>query len=200
MDNHTPLKKCSKCYNEYPATTEYFYKKKTGRYGVAAHCIACHYKLTAPNSKKWRLANPDKTREACKKHYWKNHDETLEKQRAWRVNHVTETRSNSKRWKELNRTKVAAKEHRRRARIAGTGGTYNQNDVELQKRSQTDKRGKLHCWWCEKVIKEDIIHIDHRIPLSKGGDNSPGNICISCPSCNWSKGAKLPQEWRGRLL
>jgi 5-methylcytosine-specific restriction endonuclease McrA len=42
-------------------------------------------------------------------------------------------------------------------------------------------------------------HIDHIIPLSRGGDNSLGNLTGSCASCNLSKGSKFLMEWkRGR--
>jgi 5-methylcytosine-specific restriction endonuclease McrA len=36
--------------------------------------------------------------------------------------------------------------------------------------------------------------------LVKGGKHDRTNIVIACPHCNDSKGAKLPQEWAGRLL
>jgi len=82
----------------------------------------------------------------------------------------------------------------RRARIKGVGGEHTVKDIEIQYKSQ-----KGLCWWCGKSVG-DNYHIDHRIPLSKGGDNSASNICISCPTCNLSKGNKLPHEWNGRLI
>jgi 5-methylcytosine-specific restriction endonuclease McrA len=36
--------------------------------------------------------------------------------------------------------------------------------------------------------------------LSKGGMHDRSNIVISCEECNRSKGAKLPQEFAGRLF
>jgi hypothetical protein len=44
MDNHTsdiPLKRCTGCGNEYPATTEFFYKHPAGLHGLRARCKAC---------------------------------------------------------------------------------------------------------------------------------------------------------------
>ena len=35
------------------------------------------------------------------------------------------------------------------------------------------------------------IHIDHKIPLAKGGKHIIGNIQILCPTCNIKKGAKI---------
>jgi len=92
-----------------------------------------------------------------------------------------------------------AKSHRRRARKLGNGGAHTATDILLQVRSQTDKKGKLRCWWCGKPIKGGY-HVDHVIPLARGGGNGAENLCIACPSCNRSKGNKLPQEWSGRLL
>lgn len=87
----------------------------------------------------------------------------------------------------------------RRARIRFNGGTHTPADIRAQIVAQTDKRGILHCWWCGDAIT-DRYHVDHRIPLSRGGSNDVRNLCISHPLCNQSKCAKLPHEWNGRLL
>jgi 5-methylcytosine-specific restriction endonuclease McrA len=41
----------------------------------------------------------------------------------------------------------------------------------------------------------DKYHVDHVVPLSRGGSDGPENIVISCPRCNCSKSSKLPEEW-----
>lgn len=55
------------------------------------------------------------------------------------------------------------------------------------------------CWWCGKAVG-DNYHIDHRIAVSRGGDNGLGNLVVSCTSCNQSKYNKMPWEWTDRLL
>jgi 5-methylcytosine-specific restriction endonuclease McrA len=46
----------------------------------------------------------------------------------------------------------------------------------------------------------DKYHVDHLVPLAKGGHNNPSNLVIACPHCNDSKGAKLPHEFCGKLF
>lgn len=38
-------------------------------------------------------------------------------------------------------------------------------------------------------------HIDHIIPLSRGGTNDEKNLCVSCATCNLDKGNLLLSEW-----
>ena len=68
----------------------------------------------------------------------------------------------------------------RRAKIRGSIGDHTAQDIELQLKSQKGK-----CWWCGKKLGKQY-HIDHRIPLIRGGSNRADNICISCPNCNLS--------------
>ncbi len=84
--------------------------------------------------------------------------------------------------------------HRRRARVRVAQGTHTASDIALQLKSQ---RGK--CWHCGKKLVGKK-HIDHLIPLVRGGSNDASNIVISCPVCNLSKGGKLTQEWNGKLF
>lgn len=49
------------------------------------------------------------------------------------------------------------------------------------------------CFYCDG----DFEHVDHFIPLSKGGDHSLENVRPSCAQCNLSKGSKLPYEFMG---
>lgn len=42
-------------------------------------------------------------------------------------------------------------------------------------------------------------HREHVVPLSRGGPDDPTNIVLACASCNLSKGARLPSEWRSNL-
>lgn len=42
-------------------------------------------------------------------------------------------------------------------------------------------------------------HLEHLIPLSKGGTNEVGNLDLSCGKCNLSKGAKTWAQFLAKL-
>ncbi|KOU62050.1 hypothetical protein ADK57_25795 [Streptomyces sp. MMG1533] len=40
------------------------------------------------------------------------------------------------------------------------------------------------------------LHMDHVVPLSRGGRHAIGNVLPACQGCNLAKGAKLVAEWK----
>lgn len=55
------------------------------------------------------------------------------------------------------------------------------------------------CWYCGRVLNvtgQQSNHIDHVLPVSKGGSNDPDNLVASCASCNTMKGDKTLAEYR----
>jgi hypothetical protein len=51
------------------------------------------------------------------------------------------------------------------------------------------------CCWCGGTFSPSQCHIDHVIPLSRGGLHLMANVAISCASCNFRKNDKLPEEF-----
>ena len=72
-------------------------------------------------------------------------------------------------------------------------------------RGAIKKIGDYQRWLCV-ICRCDVsksYHVDHIMPLAKGGKHEPKNIQILCPSCNVRKSAKDPIEYmqeRGFLL
>ena len=62
------------------------------------------------------------------------------------------------------------------------------------------QRGR--CASCKTGIR-DGYHMDHIMPLARGGPSTLENLQLLCAPCNWSKNAKDPYEFameRGRLF
>lgn len=68
------------------------------------------------------------------------------------------------------------------------------------KRLRIYMRDKFRCQYCgEKKAAADLT-LDHILPRSRGGDNSPLNIVAACLACNNRKGSRTPEEARMPLL
>ena len=128
-----------------------------------------------------------------KARYWANPEYSRYIRRQYRIKYPERVAESDKR-KRADRVRRLPIERNMRALRAGAPGKHTAEDIALQLKSQ-----KGRCWWCGKPISGKY-HVDHRIPLARGGSNDPGNLVISCPTCNLRKHDKLPQEWNGRLL
>jgi 5-methylcytosine-specific restriction endonuclease McrA len=77
---------------------------------------------------------------------------------------------------------------RRRREAAGT------------KRLRIFMRDKFRCQYCGAKFAPALLTLDHILPRSRGGDNSPVNIVTACIDCNNRKGNRTPEEARMPLL
>lgn len=126
------------------------------------------------DAKKWRLDNPEKSRNFNHQHYIKNKQHYSDKA--------------AQRYRE-NPEAFIARSAIRRARESGSEGNFTKDDI----RELLKKNGRV-CFYCGEALKK--FHADHFIPLVKGGSNSIENIRLCCPGCNFSKHAKMPWEWK----
>ena len=55
---------------------------------------------------------------------------------------------------------------------------------------------RLYAQPCAECGAKDRQSLDHRIPLSRGGRHSIGNLMTLCQPCNASKHARFLTEWR----
>lgn len=76
-------------------------------------------------------------------------------------------------------------EARRRARIAGA------EVVEPTSRGEIIQRDRSICHLCGELVPADDIHIDHIVPLSRGGNHSADNVAVAHSMCNMRKGSRL---------
>ncbi len=54
------------------------------------------------------------------------------------------------------------------------------------------KRDGFRCQICGRTQEDGIkLHVDHIIPVSKGGQTIPNNLRTLCNTCNWGKGDEM---------
>ena len=68
------------------------------------------------------------------------------------------------------------------------------------KRLRIYMRDKFRCQYCGDKKAATELTLDHIVPRSRGGDNSPINIVAACLACNNRKGDRTPEEARMPLL
>lgn len=62
--------------------------------------------------------------------------------------------------------------------------------------SAPERRWILSIRYCEYCRKLPAMHVDHVIPVSKGGTGDPDNLKAACPLCNLDKFDLTMEEWQ----
>lgn len=150
-----------------------------------------------------RRANPavmEKERESCRRYYARNREKMVERARRYHREHTEKARAASRQvyWKNVVY---------RRAQSAAYKRAHPERNREWAARRRARMRGNLpvdyheqllgfqggRCPYCHEVLEE--THLDHVIPLSRGGVHSWENVVLACPGCNTRKSARTPEEW-----
>jgi len=214
----TPLRRCSRCKVEFPATLEHFPGARSNTLGLGYRCRPCdraHQNERRKNNpdvarahdRAFRERNKEKRRAYARQYYQENKEyffshakmtKAKYPERVKRYYHSEKSKLSRALYIKNNRSKLRAYKHRRRMRISASPTHFTSEDVAAQLAAQ-----RCLCYWCQQPLTlsgEGVYHVDHIIPLARGGTNAASNICCACPACNRSKNARMPWEWSGRLF
>ena len=169
-------KTCKKCGVDKPHAE--FSKKKASKDGLQYNCKAC----ARERNKKWHEENKEQQREYKKKYYEENKEQVLERNKKYYKENKEKELERYKKYYEENPHIRRAKSQRRRARKKAALPHLSKND-NLALKLLSEEASMLGESW----------HLDHIVPLSKGGLHHPDNLQIVRASYNLSKSNKLWQ-------
>lgn len=182
------MKICTRCGVERSYFD--FHRRSDGAGGgYRSHCKLCvraaNRDLWKRNGKTWTRRDQREYLREYRLTHPRLHDPTRarEKYLANRV-HALEV---SRRWAAVNRDRKNDAMHTRRARVAGV----------FRERVYRRKVWEQHagvCGICHQPCDPANWHLDHIIPILRGGEHSYVNTQPAHPSCNLRKGVKLPEE------
>ena len=176
-------KTCTKCHTTKPLND--YHNDKRAKDGKQSRCKECA--LAAANA--WSKANPERSRTQARKWAEANRESTRASKRAWRETNRERSRAATRAWRAANLQKAKLQKSARRARIA---------HAVPQRWKRTPSPDRL-CYWCGITLTPETTHIDHIMPISLGGQDTPNNTANTCAKCNQSKSATHPLVWLARI-
>lgn len=146
------------------------------------------HKLTE-NMRRWRANNPE--RDEANKALWmaNNLDRYRKKSKEWRQKNAERHKFLNKRWRMKNPEKQRVIMFNRNCATRGVRQAIEYGLIEDKMHKQSEK-----CVYCQVKLNNEF-HIDHKTPISRGGDNDPSNLQLLCQPCNSKKHAKTHAEF-----
>jgi len=188
------VKVCRVC--EVERQTSEFYAAKVNADGLRNDCKAC-FKAASKKTyvanrdqildkhRQWKTANRDRALAKERERYAGNRESERAKKNARRRANLAKYRAIELAYHKANKQVWADARARRRARLKAAPV------VERVYRRKVYERDGGLCYMCRQPVEFADMHLEHKIPLSKGGEHSYANVAVSCEGCNLGKGVKI---------
>lgn len=207
------IKQCRRCGLELPISE--FHKDKSRKDGHHVYCKPCVKKYHSENSadltrkaSEWNALHPENIKAIMARYYSNHRTEINRRVREYRKNtplHLRKTTTNRADYKHayyeahkensLRRRQEWRVNHRDRdteTTLKRKAKKYN-TQTEFIRKYVVYERDHGICYLCGNPVDPNCWHLEHKIPLSKGGTHTYDNVAVSHPICNMRKSAKILQ-------
>lgn len=170
--------------------------------------------------RKYRAANSEKRREYMRKYNVDNREKEQARKREYQATNAEKISVRMRAYRAANPEKDRERSHKWRTenpeknreskRMSQAANPEASRAAKQRRRAsiKTSVAGSPTAKQLAALMKEPCVycgapseHIDHVIPLARGGAHDIDNLVPACAKCNTSKGAKLPViEWKGRKV
>ena len=132
--------------------------------------------------KAWRVAHPEEARLMFRKNYQTYREQELERKAGYYEKHKEHRREYMKEYRASKNGKAKTKEGGERYRAK----RLNQFVEDIDRDAVFLRDGGV-CHICGLLVETSVWHLDHIVPISKGGLHCYSNVAVSHPSCNRGK-------------
>ena len=193
------MKKCTKCKETKDLTS--FPKKNTGKGGLDPRCKKCKKDYDSSYRKKNReklnashreFSSSPEAKTKKKEYADNNKKKTAEYQAGYRAGHKEKVSEYNKMYRagDAGRYIRSKSQQLRELRIRET----SDGSITADSRRELFELQDGKCYMCDcdlTQLKKRNIHLDHILPLAKGGKHVIENVAWSCASCNLTKGSSV---------
>ncbi len=187
--------KCFQCDRD--SALRYYNKNKGSCNARAKAWRADNLEHSAEYKRKYQAENVALIHVARRNKYIRSRDRVIEKSRLWAKANPERRAEITSSWKENNQQRTRDLDRTAKARRRSAAGSHTADEANAIRTKQKNK-----CIYCKCKLNK-VAHLDHIIPLSKGGTNWPDNLQWLCAPCNLDKRAKDPIDYaqsQGMLL
>jgi len=181
--------------------------------------MASHKTKQATYNRAYYLAHAAEISASKKIYYLANKARIATNRKTYEMSHIAEIAANKAAYYQSNKAAIAIKKQAYYDSHKEDRGAYDRRYQQAHPDRMADKaalrRGRRRgayiegvsrtfvyerdggrCHICGKKVPEKGWHLDHIIPLARGGEHSYRNVAVACPRCNLAKGVKGGSQLR----
>lgn len=184
------MKHCSICGQEKPLSE--FHKRKRSLDGYHYNCKECRVLETRARY----LKHKEKINAQNHEYYMRHQEETKARAREYHKENRDERNRQSairnRKYQPVRRTYCRKYRSLKKSQL----GLWHNFEVQIEQLLYQSQQGC--CFYCGEQLdweNRKNSHLDHMVPISRGGSHGIENWCLACAGCNCRKQGRTAKEF-----